>query len=67
MKPFRWSSGKNDLLMSERGVSFEQITVAIESGSLLDVLSHRNQTRYPNQSDEKRGQREAWSQFEPGP
>lgn len=49
MKPFRWSSEKNDLLKSERGVSFEQMTVAIESGSLLDVLSHPNQTRYPNQ------------------
>ncbi len=49
MKPFRWSSEKNDLLNSERGVSFEQMTVAIESGSLLDVLSHPNQARYPNQ------------------
>ncbi len=49
MKPFRWSSEKNDLLKSERGVSFEQMTVAIESGSLLDVLSHPNQARYPNQ------------------
>ena len=49
MKPFRWSPEKNDLLKSERGVSFEQMTVAIETGSLLDVLSHRNQAKYPNQ------------------
>ncbi|KFB76120.1 toxin [Candidatus Accumulibacter cognatus] len=49
MKPFRWSPEKNDLLKSERGVSFEQMTVAIETGSLLDVLSHPNQAKYPNQ------------------
>jgi hypothetical protein len=49
MKPFRWSPEKNDLLKSERGVSFEQMTVAIETGGLLDVLSHPNQAKYPNQ------------------
>lgn len=49
MKPFRWSPEKNDLLKTERGVSFEQMTVAIETGSLLDVLSHPNQGKYPNQ------------------
>lgn len=49
MKPFRWSPEKNELLKSERGVSFEQMTVAVEAGSLLDVLSHPNQAKYPNQ------------------
>ena len=49
MKPFRWSPGKNDVLMSERGVSFEQLTVAIETGGLLDVLEHPNKSRYPSQ------------------
>ncbi len=49
MKPFRWNPDKNRELLSERGVSFEQVVVAIEGGGLLDVLAHPNTKRYPNQ------------------
>ena len=49
MKPFRWSAGKNQTLKEERGVSFESIVVAIESGGLLDILAHPNQSKYPRQ------------------
>lgn len=49
MKPFRWSSDKNDWLKSERGVSFEEITVAVEAGSLLQVVPHPNPKKYPRQ------------------
>lgn len=49
MKPFRWDAGKNEMLTSERGISFESIVVAIESGGLLDVLAHSNQSKYPRQ------------------
>ena len=49
MKPFRWGPEKNDQLMAERGISFEQMVVAIEAGGLLDVLVHPNPSRYPNQ------------------
>lgn len=49
MKPFRWSQEKNELLRSDRGISFESIVVAVESGGLLDVLAHPNQARYPAQ------------------
>lgn len=35
--------------MVERGVSFEMIVVAIESGGLLDILEHPNARRYPGQ------------------
>lgn len=49
MKPFRWSAEKNDMLRAERGVSFESIVVAIESGGLLDILAHPNQAKYPEQ------------------
>jgi hypothetical protein len=49
MKPFRWSSEKDDELNAERGVSFEAVVVAISSGGLLDVLPHPNQGRYPHQ------------------
>ena len=49
MKPFRWSAEKNDTLKADRGVSFESIVVAIESGGLLDTLVHPNQAKYPRQ------------------
>ena len=49
MKPFRWSAEKNDLLKAERGLSFESIVVAIESGALLDILAHPNPEKYPRQ------------------
>ncbi len=49
MKPFRWSPEKNDTLKAERGISFESMVVAIESGGLLDVLVHPNQAKYPRQ------------------
>ncbi len=50
MKPFRWNPEKNDQLRAERGISFEQMTVAIESNGLLDALTHPNQAKYPNQN-----------------
>lgn len=49
MKPFRWSPLKNETLVAERGISFESIVVAIESGGLLDVLAHPNRVKYPRQ------------------
>jgi hypothetical protein len=49
MKPFRWSSAKNEILQLQRGVSFEAVVVAIESGDLLDIVEHPNQARYPGQ------------------
>ena len=49
MKPFRWSVEKNALLQQERGLSFEQISVADESGGLLDIVAHPNAERYPRQ------------------
>jgi uncharacterized DUF497 family protein len=49
MKPFRWGPEKNDQLVLERGISFEQMVVAIEGGGLLDILAHPNPSKYPNQ------------------
>ena len=49
MKSFRWSTEKNDALASDRGITFEMIVVAIESGGLLDVLNHPNPSKYPRQ------------------
>jgi uncharacterized DUF497 family protein len=49
MKPFRWSPEKNETLTADRGVSFESMVVAIESGGLLDILAHPNPAKYPRQ------------------
>ena len=49
MKFFRWNPAKNEALKAERGRSFEGITVAVESGGLLDILDHPNKVKYPNQ------------------
>ena len=46
---FRWDLQKNALLMRERGLSFEQIVLAVEGGDLLQVIAHPNPARYPNQ------------------
>lgn len=49
MKPFRWSAEKNRQLKIERGVSFEQMVVAMDDGGLLDILEHPNSAKYPKQ------------------
>jgi len=46
---YRWDHGKNEKLKSERGISFERIIVAIDSGDLLDILEHHNPEKFPNQ------------------
>jgi hypothetical protein len=40
---------KNAWLVRERGISFEQIIVQIESSKLIQVLEHPNAERYPDQ------------------
>jgi uncharacterized DUF497 family protein len=45
MKPFRWNPEKNEALTADRGISFESVVVAIESGGLLDILTHPNQAK----------------------
>lgn len=49
MKPFRWDPVKNERLKSGRGISFEEIVLAVEDGGLKDILVHPNQRRYPGQ------------------
>lgn len=50
MKDHNWSNTKNLSLIEERGVSFEDVIVAIETGGLLDVQTHPNQDKYLGQS-----------------
>jgi uncharacterized DUF497 family protein len=49
MKSFRWNPEKNDALKQARGVSFESMVVAIETGGLLDIMAHPNGQKYPRQ------------------
>lgn len=49
MKYFSWSRKKNDLLGSERGISFEDVVLYIEMGFLLDVLEPPNPEEFAGQ------------------
>ncbi len=49
MKYFDWSPEKNEQLIQERGISFEEILIAIEGGYMLDIMEHTNKRKYPNQ------------------
>lgn len=49
-KPYyEFSEEKNQLLINERGVSFEDIIAALDSGQLLGTIEHPNGDKYPNQ------------------
>ena len=48
-KLFNWSPEKNQLLLRERGISFERIVFEIAIGNELAVLEHPNQNSYPGQ------------------
>lgn len=49
MKQINWNADKNQLLMDERGISFEDVVFALQAGALLDDLAHPNKEKYPNQ------------------
>jgi uncharacterized DUF497 family protein len=49
MKYFDWSDKKNETLKQLRGVSFEEVELAIASGDLIDRMIHPNPAKYPNQ------------------
>lgn len=49
MKYYDWDDEKNELLKKLRGVSFEQVVLAIVSGDLIDRMKHPNPEKYPNQ------------------
>lgn len=49
MKYYNWNDEKNEVLKKLRGVSFEQVVLAIVSGDLIDRIKHPNPEKYPNQ------------------
>ena len=49
MKPINWNSTKNQQLIADRGISFEDIVFYLQQGQLLDDIEHPNRTKYPEQ------------------
>jgi len=49
MKPISWNSTKNQQLIAERGISFEDIVFYLQQGQLLDDIEHSNSNKYPGQ------------------
>jgi len=49
MKPINWNPEKNRKFIEERGIAFEDIIFSLQSGSLLDDVTHPNETKYPHQ------------------
>ena len=49
MKRFNWSSEKNQQLISERSVSFEDVVFFLLQGDILDNVKHPNPAKYPDQ------------------
>lgn len=46
---FDYSPEKNACLKETRGISFEEVELAIVEGRVLDVIEHPNKNKYPNQ------------------
>jgi uncharacterized DUF497 family protein len=49
VKYFVWDNEKNEKLIEERGISFEEIVFHIERGDILDILEHPNPEKYAGQ------------------
>jgi len=49
MKPINWNSTKNQQIISERGISFEDVVFYLQQGALLDDTKHPDSEKYPNQ------------------
>ena len=48
MKIF-WNKNKNQQLIKNRNISFEDVEIAILEDKILDILEHPNKEKYPNQ------------------
>lgn len=49
VKYFDWDKEKNIKLKHERGISFEEVVLAINEEKLLAAIEHPNIQKYPNQ------------------
>jgi len=49
MKIFKWNPEKNEKLLTERGITFDEIVQKIESGAKVFETEHPNRKKYLNQ------------------
>ena len=49
MKYFNWNAEKNEILIKQRNVSFEEVVFQILNDRILDILEHPNTDKYPEQ------------------
>jgi len=49
MKIYNWNAEKNELLIVDRGISFEEVIFYIENDGLLDEIAHPNNKDYSHQ------------------
>ncbi len=49
MKPINWNPTKNQQIIAERGISFEDVVFYLQQGELLDDIEHPNGDKYPDQ------------------
>lgn len=49
MKLINWNPDKNQKIIEERNISFEDVVYYLQSGGLLDDVLHPNQGQYPGQ------------------
>jgi len=50
MKYYDWNNDKNEDLIKDRGISFEEVVFCIMHNGLLDIIEHPNKSKYPNQN-----------------
>jgi uncharacterized DUF497 family protein len=46
---FQWNDSKNQKLIADRGISFEEAVFSIMNGGVIDIVKHPNDEKYPNQ------------------
>lgn len=49
MKSVNWNVEKNQQLIDERNISFEDVVYYLQRGEILDIVEHSNPEKYPNQ------------------
>ncbi len=49
MKQINWNPTKNQQLIADRGISFEDVVFYLMQGELLDDIEHPNAEKYPHQ------------------
>jgi uncharacterized DUF497 family protein len=49
MKTYAWNEEKNQILKTQRNISFEEVITHIAVGDLLDIIENTNQEKYEGQ------------------